>query len=123
MTFMRSCLRVDNRSYHQPDHVRGSHELWRNQQRRVDQTGAFPTLFNAERDLRAEINRRAWEYLKLIGYEWYKTNSISVIMLKRGKVDIIQIRLRSSRITSIQINSEVTLTIFERTLQRDIEGV
>jgi hypothetical protein len=86
-------------------------------------TGAFPTLFNAERDLRAEINRRAWEYLKLIGYEWYKTMSISVIMLKRGKVDIIQISAEvEQNHTSIQINSEVTLTIFERTLQRDIEG-
>jgi hypothetical protein len=80
--------------------------------------GDFATLFDAERDLRNEINKRAWAYLKLIGYDWYKTNSISVIMLKRGKVDIVQIIASVEQNHSgIEIRSEVELRIFEATLK------
>jgi hypothetical protein len=86
--------------------------------------GDFPTLFQAERDLRNEINRRAWAFLKALGYEWYKTNSISVVMVMRGKVDIIQIKADvEQNHVKVLIESEVTLTVFEMTLSGKIVGV
>lgn len=80
----------------------------------------FKELFDCEKILRDEINRRAWEFLKATGYDWYKTNGISVIMLKRGKVDIIQITAQVElNHQDLEIKSEVTMTVFEWTLRTD----
>jgi hypothetical protein len=80
----------------------------------------FATLFQAEKELRDEINKRAWEYLRTVGYDWYAVKSISVIMFKRGKVDIIEIKANvEQNYKDIEIKSEVELKIFEMTLRRD----
>jgi hypothetical protein len=84
----------------------------------------FESLFLTEKILRDEINARAWEFLKNVGYDWYTTKSISVIMLMRGKVNIVQITAVVERNHIEQeIKSEVTLRVFEMTLARDIQGV
>lgn len=49
------------------------------------------SLFDVQLAIKGEIERRAWDYLKEVGYDWYKGTSMRVTMIERGKVKIILI--------------------------------
>lgn len=80
----------------------------------------FESLFTIEKELRNEINRRAWSVLKELGYEWYRAGIINVIMLKRGSVDIVEINATYENNHATQsVKAELPLKQFEMLYRGD----
>lgn len=48
-------------------------------------------LFAARSIMRAEVDKRAWQVVRELGYAPYQTESIAVKYIERGGLDIVQI--------------------------------
>lgn len=48
-------------------------------------------LFETDKLVIAEANRRAWSYLRALGYSWYREVSMLVSLFERGEIQLVKI--------------------------------
>lgn len=78
------------------------------------------TLFKLRQAVNEEIQNRAWEVLKELGYDWYKQTSMAVSYVMRGKVVIVSINARFERNHQNEsADHELPLTLFNTMYSRD----
>lgn len=55
------------------------------------------SLFSIKDLITREIENRAWDYLKEIGFDWYKRISMSAIFVERNDVQLLTINAKFER--------------------------
>lgn len=76
------------------------------------------SLFGVEREMRAEIERRAWKYIRALGYRPYREIRIEVSFEERGRGDS---KIQLVKIVAVfeqdhspeEVNIEVPYKLFE----------
>jgi hypothetical protein len=49
------------------------------------------TLFAVQEQLQTELQRRGWEYLREVGYAFYRRGDVYLTLIQRNGVDLVRI--------------------------------